>query len=127
MCGCNISMPRAINLFGLVVSLIAAGLMFFFPLYTAPIIQDKTTPKTPLVFVGGGKVSRWKVCLAKLGPILLGIGFLSQIIAALMSGNSIARTKTRPEWRAVASGLGIATDASNDYDPGRRHGGRTCC
>jgi hypothetical protein len=77
-------MSRTLNLIGLVISLIAAGLMYFFPFYTTPVVQEKPhSYAEPIVWTGAGKVPRWKVYLAKLGPILLAVGFLLQIIAAL--------------------------------------------
>lgn len=81
-------MPRILNLVGLVISLIAAGVMYFLPVYTTPIVQDKksTSYAELFAFTGVGKVPRWKVYLAKLGPILLAVGFLLQIIAAIMNG-----------------------------------------
>ena len=66
--------------------MVAAGVMYFFPFYTTPITEDKKTGETAEVFrwTNAGKVDRWQITLAKLGPILLGNGFLLQIIAALM-------------------------------------------
>jgi hypothetical protein len=72
---------RVLNISGLMISLIAAGLMFFFPFYTTPITSDSFKP---YLWTNSGKVPRWKVLVAKLGPILLGLGFLLQIIAAAM-------------------------------------------
>jgi hypothetical protein len=78
--------PHCLNLIGLIVSMIAAGVMYFFPFYTTPITEDKKTGEMAEVYrwTNAGKVNRWKLTLAKVGPILLAIGFLLQIIAALM-------------------------------------------
>src|ERR1700751_6266481 len=59
-----------LNLLGLVISLIAAGLMFFFPLYAMPIAKDKETDSyvATITFTSNKTVSKWQVWRAKLGP-----------------------------------------------------------
>jgi hypothetical protein len=42
--------PHFLNLSGLIVSMIAAGVMYFFPFYTTPITEDKKTGETAEVF-----------------------------------------------------------------------------
>ncbi|HEY6841967.1 MAG TPA: hypothetical protein VI114_12160 [Chthoniobacterales bacterium] len=81
------TVSRYLNLLGLVISLIAAALMYFFPLYTTPIVRDKKTTYYAEAFTLTShliKVPSWKVLVARLGPICLEIGFLLQIIAALV-------------------------------------------
>ena len=76
---------RFLNLIGLMISLIAAALMFFFPYYSTPVVQNKEGHHVEgLVFTATRKVPGWKICLAKLGPILLGAGFLLQIVAVFI-------------------------------------------
>jgi len=81
------SASRFLNLLGLVLSAIGAGLMLFYPLAANAIWQDPITKEPYLV---GGLVSdkllqpHWKLWLARLGPILLGIGFLLQIWAVFL-------------------------------------------
>jgi hypothetical protein len=69
-------MPR---IFGLAISLIAAALMFFFPLCAHPSLEKKNkAPAEPIIFTGAGKVRGPEFWAAKLAPILLGFGFLLQ-------------------------------------------------
>jgi hypothetical protein len=75
---------RFLNLIGLVISLIAAILMFFFPYYSTPVVQNKEGHHVEGLVFTTRKVPSWKVHLAKLGPILLGAGFLLQIVAVFI-------------------------------------------
>src|SRR5208282_5904874 len=81
------SCARFLNILGLVISLLAAFLMCYFPLSANPIFREKKTGKWHVV---GGLydtpvVPWWKVWRARLGPILLALGFFLQIIAAAIT------------------------------------------
>ena len=71
---------------GLAISLISAFLMLSFPVYATPIFLDEKTGKwlesgEPFEW-NPKQVPSWKVWRARLGPILLGLGFFLQIVAA---------------------------------------------
>lgn len=75
---------RCVNIFGLILSAIGAFIMLRWPLAANAIFEHKETKKCYLVggFYGGKEFPRWKLWRARLGPILLGIGLVLQIIAA---------------------------------------------
>jgi len=68
------------------ISVVAALWMCSFPLYSIAVLRDKKTGKWCEVFTWTTgdqiRVPWWKVWRARLGPILLGVGFFLQIIAA---------------------------------------------
>jgi hypothetical protein len=81
------AISKLLNLVGLILGVIAAGFMFYFPprirMYTEkgqPIIQWVANPKEEKKSVGA-----WQVFFSKLGPGLLLFAFLLQLIGVWLS------------------------------------------
>jgi hypothetical protein len=81
------SIPVALNLIGLLVALVAALLMYYFPprllQYTEkgePVINWVANPDEKKKAIG-----RWQMRASKYAPLLLCLGFLIQLIALLIS------------------------------------------
>ena len=75
------------NVLGLIVGVVAAGLMYCFPpriqLYTEDgqsIVTWLSNPREEKKYIG-----KWQVRLSKLGPLLLGAAFLLQMVGAFLS------------------------------------------
>jgi hypothetical protein len=82
------SSARFLNILGLAISVIAAFLMLSFPVYATPVMRDEKTGKwfeSERFEWNTKQVPLWKVWRARLGPILLALGFFLQIIAAAIT------------------------------------------
>ena len=79
--------PAALPILGLVLNAIGAFIMLSLPMYVNAIFWDKNDKKWKLAgsFISGIAVPRWKVFVARLGPWLLFLGFLPQILAAWLN------------------------------------------
>jgi hypothetical protein len=84
---CFIS-SRFLNVLGLVISFVAALLICWFPMYANPIMRDKKARKwfesDPFEW-RTREVPWWKAWRARIGPILLAVGFSLQIIATFIT------------------------------------------
>jgi hypothetical protein len=78
---------KFLDVFGLVLNVIAALLMLSFPMCATTIAQDKKTGKYYLTGDLRSEIAVpwWKVVGAILAPRLLFVGFLLQLIAAYLS------------------------------------------
>mgnify|MGYP001031569915 CR=1 FL=1 len=76
-----------LNITGLVIGVIAAGLMYYFP----PRVQQYTSQGEAIVTwlssPDGEKkhVGKWQIRLTRIGPILLACSFLLQLIGAFLT------------------------------------------
>jgi hypothetical protein len=81
------SIPVALNLIGLLLALVAALLMYYFP----PRLLQYTEKGEPIVNWFGNPdekkktIGRWQMRASKYAPILLSFAFLLQLIGAILS------------------------------------------
>jgi len=79
-----------LNVFGLIVSTIAAAIMFYYPPRGRAFTEEGAeagswinNPKPEYAELG-----KRQTILGKFGPALLGIGFLFQLLAAFLNGGA---------------------------------------
>jgi hypothetical protein len=72
--------PHNLNILGLFASAIGAAIMLIWPIYSPGILHTDEGKKKELRFYGEPSPSFWEVWRARLGPILLFLGFVLQII-----------------------------------------------
>lgn len=76
-----------LNVAGLIVSTVAAVLMYYFP----PRVQLVTEKGEPVVTWTSNarpekqSLGKWQARLSKVGPAMLAVGFLMQLTAAFLS------------------------------------------
>ena len=76
-----------LNVAGLIVSTVAAGLMYYFP----PRVQLFTEKGEPIVTLTSNakqekqSLGKWQARLSKVAPAMLAAGFLMQLAAACLS------------------------------------------
>ena len=76
-----------LNLLGLIVGMAAAGLMYYF----LPRVQQYTASGEPIVVWTSNsreekkQLGKWQILLTRIGPALLGVAFLFQLIAVYLS------------------------------------------
>jgi hypothetical protein len=77
----------ALNIVGLVIGVVAASLMYYFP----PRVLQYTENGEPIMVWSSNKIpekvgiGKWQLKLTRIGPILLGLAFIFQIAGTCFS------------------------------------------